>query len=107
MGFPEITHLQFFVLAALLDGEQSGHSLREKLVKEGERKSGPAFYQMMARLEDAGLVQGHYDQKVIAGQIIKERRYKITAAGNAALHRALEFYQQQAGTVSKEGFANA
>ena len=34
----------------------------------------------MARLEDAGLVAGEYDQKIVDGQIIKERRYALTPA---------------------------
>ncbi len=92
MPLPDLTHLQFLVLTILLEGEQTGRHLREKLAKEGETKSGPAFYQLMARLEDAGLVKGHYDQKIIAGQIIKERRYKLTAAGLREQRDILNFY---------------
>jgi DNA-binding PadR family transcriptional regulator len=103
---PDITHLQFLVLASLLDGEQSGRFLRLKLEESGERKSGPAFYQMMARLEDARLVRGHYDQKIVEGQIIKERRYRITAAGTTACRRACEFYYQRSGAFLG-GFASA
>src|SRR3954449_3032964 len=95
MPVPEITHLQFLVLSSLLDGEQSGRYLREKLEENGERKSGPAFYQMMARLEDGGFVRGHYDQKIVEGQIIKERRYCVVAAGFSACRRAYEFYHQR------------
>src|SRR3954451_8610572 len=107
MPLPDITHLQFLVLASLLDGEQSGRFLRLKLDENGERKSGPAFYQMMARLEDAGLVRGHYDQKIVEGQIIKERHYCITAAGVAACRRAFEFYHQRSEAFFKGGFASA
>ena len=39
----------------------------------------------MARLEDAGLVAGQYEQKVVDGQIIKERRYALTPRGDAAI----------------------
>jgi DNA-binding PadR family transcriptional regulator len=81
MPIPEITSLQFLVLAFLVDGELPGRSLREKLAEQGRRKSAPAFYQFMARLEEAGLVEGRYDQKVIDGQIIKERVYAITGSG--------------------------
>jgi DNA-binding PadR family transcriptional regulator len=104
---PEITHLQFLVLASLFDGEQSGRFLRLKLHESGERRSGPAFYQMMARLEDAGFVRGHYDQKIVEGQIIKERRYRITASGTTACRRAYEFYQQRSKAFLRGGFASA
>jgi len=93
MPLPDLTHLQFLVLSILLDGEQAGRDVRQKLEDEGESKSGPAFYQMMARLEEAGSVEGWYDEKVIDGQRIKERRYRITGAGEAARQEVWEFYR--------------
>ena len=73
---PEITHLQFLVLGMLRSDARLGREIRRDLARHGARRSGPAFYQMMARLEDAGLIDGEYDQKVVRGQIIKERRYE-------------------------------
>jgi DNA-binding PadR family transcriptional regulator len=92
MPIPEATHLQLFVLAALLDGDRSGRDLRDLLAEEDEHRSGPAFYQMMARMEDAGLVEGWYDSKVIDGQHIKERHYRITASGATTFESARQFY---------------
>lgn len=93
MPLPDITHLQCFLLVALMGGEQTGRTLREKLASEGQLKSAPAFYQLMARLEDAKLVKGRYDQKVIGGQIIKERVYTVTGAGERAVSDVQEFYR--------------
>jgi DNA-binding PadR family transcriptional regulator len=92
MPLPDLTHLQFLVLTTLLEGEQTGRYIRERLADEGQRKTGPAFYQMMARLEDSGLVKGWYDQRIIEGQIIKERRYKLTATGERAWAEVRDFY---------------
>jgi hypothetical protein len=92
MPLPDLTHLQFLVLTTLLEGEQPGRYVREKLADQGQRKTGPAFYQMMARLEDGGLVEGWYDQKIVEGQIIKERRYKLTASGVRAWQDVWDFY---------------
>ena len=89
---PAITHLQFLVLAMLRAGPRLGRHVRARLARHGARRSAPAFYQMMARLEDAGLVEGDYDQKVIDSQIIKERRYTLTPAGEAAWKRTRDFY---------------
>lgn len=89
---PEITHLQFLVLGMLRDGAALGRDVRRALARHGARRSGPAFYQMMARLEDAGLVTGEYDQKIIEGQIIKERRYTLTAGGARAWSSTRDFY---------------
>jgi DNA-binding PadR family transcriptional regulator len=108
-NIPELTHLQFLVLTVLLDGERSGRQVREKLAEAGENKSGPAFYQLMARLEDAKLVAGWYDQKVVEGQIIKERRYRIEAAGASAWDQQQKFYAELAktGRVKAAGVAMA
>ncbi len=89
---PDITHLQFLVLEALGDADQLGRELRALLASHGVRNSAPAFYQMMSRLEDAGLAEGAYDQKVIAGQNVKERRYRITKAGTRAAAHTRTFY---------------
>jgi len=89
---PDITHLQFLVLGMLRAGERPGRFLRRALARHGIARTGPAFYQMMARLEDAGLVTGAYDQKIVEGQIIKERRYALTPGGDAAWTSTRAFY---------------
>lgn len=92
MPIPEITHLQFLLLDALQGGEHSGRALRELLRQERHRTSGPAFYQLMARMEDAKLVRGRYDQKLVEGQLIKERVYTLTAEGRKAAEAVRTFY---------------
>jgi DNA-binding PadR family transcriptional regulator len=92
MPLPEITHLQFLVLGGLSSARRPGWHVRARLAEEGLDMAGPAFYQLMARLEIAGLVEGSYDEKVVGGQRIRERGYRITAAGKAACHRAYDFY---------------
>jgi DNA-binding PadR family transcriptional regulator len=91
-AIPEITHLQFIVLGLLRGGDKTGRHVRRALARHGVRRTGPAFYQMMARLEDAQLVIGEYDQKIVEGQIIKERRYRLTPRGEAAWTATRAFY---------------
>ena len=95
---PEITHLQFLVLGMLREAGRPGRFIRRALARHGVRRTGPAFYQMMARLEDAGLVEGEYDQKIVEGQIIKERRYTLTPAGDAAWSATRAFYSEAIDT---------
>ena len=92
---PSVTHLQFLVLEALDGVEQAGRDLRALLVRHQVRTSGPAFYQMMARLEAASLVEGRYDQKVVGGQLLKERRYRLLPAGRRALVEIRNFYLER------------
>jgi DNA-binding PadR family transcriptional regulator len=89
---PGITHLQFLVLGLLHDQPQAGRDIRTQLQRHGVRRTAPAFYQMMARLEDAGLVEGWYDQKVVDGQLIKERHYRLRPAGARAWGLTRDFY---------------
>ena len=60
---------------------------------------------MMGRLEDADLVEGWYDQKLVAGQNVKERRYRLTRAGIRALAETHAFYLDRLTTarVAKRG----
>ena len=91
---PELTHLQIAVLGLLGAEPQKGAGIRSHLASLSVHQTGPAFYQMMARLEESGLAEGWYDQKVVAGQIIKERHYRITPAGRRAWREARDFYRQ-------------
>ena len=103
MPIPDLSHLQYLVLSCLSNGELSGRELRQLLAREGEKKSGPAFYQLMARMEDAKFVSGSYDQKVVEGQMIKERRYKVTALGMTACEHVRDFYAQRIATAGLQG----
>ncbi len=98
-SLPPITHLQFLVLDALLTDEQAGRDLRDLLAGFGVKNSAPAFYQMMARLEASALVEGWYDQKLVDGQNVKERRYKLTRQGERALETTRAFYVSRSATL--------
>jgi DNA-binding PadR family transcriptional regulator len=89
---PEITHLQFLVLGMLRGGERPGRSVRRTLARHGIARTGPAFYQMMARLEDSGWIDGFYTQEIVDAQIIKERRYRVKPAGVRAWNSTRDFY---------------
>jgi DNA-binding PadR family transcriptional regulator len=91
-ALPQLSHLQFAVLEVLGTEVGSGKDLRKRLSERGIKKSGPSFYQMMARLEEAKFVEGSYKQEIIEGQIIKERQYRILADGIRALQRTKQYY---------------
>ena len=100
---PAITHLQFLVLFSLRASPRLGRQIRRELARRGVRRSPPAFYQMMARLESVGFVSGAYDQKIVDGQIIKERSYALTPAGRAAWQATRDFYVEnlkEAGAIA-------
>lgn len=106
---PRLSHLQFLVVGIVRGGSVPGRTVRERLAGFGVRKSGPAFYQLMARLEDAGLVEGRYEQDIVESQIIRERHYTITANGSKAWQGSRDFYVEAIrgfeGLGSAEGLA--
>lgn len=92
MRLPELTHLQYLVLSFLLDGERTGSELRTELAKAKQKRSDPAFYLFMSRMEEANFVEGRYEVEVIDGMPLKFRRYRITAHGIKACERTQAFY---------------
>jgi DNA-binding PadR family transcriptional regulator len=91
-GIPRLSHLQFLVVGILRGRSVPGREIRGDLRAFGVRKTGPAFYQLMSRLEDAGMVEGSYHQEIIDGQIIRERHYELTAHGTRAWDGSRNFY---------------
>ena len=102
---PKVSHLQAVVLECLGTQQRSGRDLRRTLAQHSIRKSGPAFYQLMARLEEAGFVEGAYSLKATHGEVIKERNYRITGEGARALARAFEFYHRLPGWAAGSAYA--
>lgn len=108
MSIPRLSHLQFLVIGILRDRAVAGHEVRARLADFGVRKSGPGFYQLMARLEDGGLVEGSYQQEIIEKQIIRERHYRVTASGLQAWEGSRNFYLKAITDFSgTEGLAGA
>lgn len=97
-NLPELTHLQFAILDIIGASQITGKHLREALRGKGIKRDGPSFYQMMSRLEEAKYVKGWYEQKIVEGQIIKERNYRILGNGINALRQTRSFYSSRASS---------
>src|SRR5436305_1577163 len=106
-GLPDLTHLQFLVLGVLLAGEQPGRTIREAIATFGVRRSGPAFYQMMARLEREDLVEGWYEQIAVGDQKVTERRYRIHPAGSRVWAETRTFYERVSLAAACQEWSNA
>ncbi len=87
-----LPHLQFAVLGALGTTKRSGREIRDELRALNLEKSGPAFYRLMTRLEEAGFVEGWYEQEVVDGQIFRERVYRAMPPGERAWRRTRDFH---------------
>ena len=106
-ALPTLTHLQYLVLGVLRSDEQPGRVLRQALASYGVRRSGPAFYQLMARIERAGLVEGWYEQVTVGDQAVTERRYRITRDGIRQWAAASAFYEELARLPARVRWSDA
>lgn len=103
---PPVTHLQFLVLGCLVNGERAGREIREAIGASGVRRTAPAFYQMMARLERARLVEGWYEQITVGDQAVTERRYRITPVGLRVWKETVDFYAR-ASAMARQRWSDA
>ena len=106
-SLPVLTHLQFLVLGVLRQDPQPGRALRKALAAYGIRRTGPAFYQLMARMEKDRLVDGWYEQITVGDQAVTERLYRITPDGSRRWNDARAFYQHVARVAAKLRWSDA
>lgn len=106
-ALPALTHLQFLVLGILRHDPQPGRALRSTLAAYGIRRTGPAFYQLMARLEKDRLVDGWYEQVTVGDQAVTERHYRVTADGRRRWDEAHAFYEHVARASSTLRWSDA
>ena len=104
---PILTHLQFLVLGVLRHDPQPGRALRKALAAYGIRRTGPAFYQLMARLEKDRLVDGWYEQITVGDQAVTERHYRITPDGTRRWNDARAFYEHVARSAARLRWSDA
>jgi DNA-binding MarR family transcriptional regulator len=96
MAIPKYTHQQWAVLNTLLNGgELWGRDLRAALRSEGYGSTNAAFYELMDRLETAGLVKGRYQERHVLGQLFRERTYKLTRFGREAWQNVATYYSSR------------
>lgn len=104
---PTLSHLQFLALGVVLSREEPGRVIREVVADYGVRRTGAAFYQLMARLERDGLIDGWYEPIVVGDQTVRERRYRLTAAGARAWRQTRSFYETVAAAAVERRLSNA
>lgn len=99
---PKITHAQYLVLALLEAGVTDGQEIHQRLAEMEASTDKPAFYQLMRRMEGAGLVKGSYVMRrtdSTQGRSPRSRRfrvYAITPKGRLERESALQFYSEAA-----------
>ena len=103
---PPLTHLQFLILSTLFEDDRSGRDVRAALDAFNAGRTAAAFYQTMARLEEAGLVEGWYAQVQAGDQAVTERRYAIKHEGRKLVEETRRFYTTTAAATLKKQYSS-
>ena len=110
---PELTHLQFLVLGVLRQADQPGRALRDALSGYGFKRTGPAFYQLMARLEKERQAREDALRAIqeLEAKLLSEKSAK-DAAGRAATDAKLALEKERMAReaverAAREGGARA
>ena len=98
---PPVSHLQALTLGTLVGADQPGTRIRDVMAEHGVKRTLAAFYQLMARLERDGLVEGRYQLVHVGDQTVTERWYRLTPAGVRAWNRTRAFYQALAAAADR------
>ncbi len=101
-----LSHLHFLILSTLAVGIRPGREVRAALETFGVARTAAAFYQLMARLEGAGLVEGWYEQVIAGDQAVTERRYTLKPAGRKLVEETRRFYTSAAAATLKKQWSN-
>ena len=104
---PPLSHLQFLALGVILSNDEPGRVIRDVVADYGVRRTGAAFYQLMARLERDGFIEGWYEPIVVGDQAVRERRYRITPAGSRAWKQTRSFYETVVAAAARGRLSNA
>jgi DNA-binding PadR family transcriptional regulator len=98
-GIERVTRPTLDVLEVLLKAHQNGRDIHGWEIKKATRRSGPTIYGVFDRLEDAGLIEGHWEHQGSSAKGPRRRYYRLTGAGvTTALVLLADWRGQQSQT---------
>jgi DNA-binding PadR family transcriptional regulator len=78
-----VTEPTLDVLEVLLQAHREARDIHGWEIKKTIRRSGPTVYGVIDRLEDAGLIEGHWEQQTPLDRAPRRRYYHLTGTGVA------------------------
>ena len=89
-----LPHLQFLIIAIMGAKKMSGRDIRDQMKAHGAHKTKAAAYQLFARMVDAGLLEGDWEERKEDGETYRRKVFKVTFEGLRAAERTQEFFRQ-------------
>ena len=82
-GIERVTNATLDVLEVLLLAHRDGRDIHGWEIKKATRRSGPTVYGVIDRLEDADLIEGHWEHQGSSDTGPRRRYYRLTGVGVA------------------------
>ena len=96
-GIKRITEPTLDVFEVLLQAHRDRRDIHGWEIKKATRRSGPTVYGVIDRLEDARLIEGHWESQDSADKGPRRRYYRLTGAGVATASKLITERRQRAG----------
>jgi len=88
-GIERITEPTLDVFEVLLRAHRDGRDIHGWEIKKATRRSGPTVYGVIDRLEDARLIEGHWEHQDSSDKGPRRRYYRLTGAGVATASKLI------------------
>jgi len=88
-GIERVTRQLLDLLFALLDAYTRNEQLHGYELKQRARLTGPSTYRGLDRLEDAGLIEAHWEELAEGDHRPRRRYYRLNADGAATARQLL------------------
>jgi DNA-binding PadR family transcriptional regulator len=98
-GIERITEPTLDVLEVLLWAHRDGRDVHGWEIKKATRRSGPTVYGVIDRLENARLIEGHWEQQDSSDKGPRRRYYRLTGAGVATASKLIAERRQRPGAT--------
>jgi PadR family transcriptional regulator PadR len=100
-GIARVTEATLDVLDVLLKAHAEGRDVHGWELKKATRRSGPTVYGVIDRLEDARLIEGHWENQEPSDKGPRRRYYRLTGAG---VTTASSLIAERRGQRTRSGF---
>jgi PadR family transcriptional regulator, regulatory protein PadR len=97
-GIERITEPTLDVFEVLLRAHRDGRDVHGWEIKKATRRSGPTVYGVIDRLEDARLIEGHWEHQDSSDKGPRRRYYRLTGAGVATASKLIAERRQSSGS---------
>ncbi len=97
-GIERVTDSTLDVLEVLLQANRDRRDIHGWEVKKATGRSGPTVYGVIDRLEDAGLIQGYWEDQGSLDKGPRRRYYRLTGTGLATASSLIAERRQRSNT---------